>query len=183
MRSSTESTTTTACCRAPSGAPAGEYASQLGKTLPPVFSARGDLPEQLDQCLRRLRGTAECSGRLSETKLGLRQGPCRARGLGGETCPSSQLASAQVPMAAEHRISGHFRQLYAVQVPWQHTPVGRMADSLSRSASSSKRQPSARQTVEGGRVAASHSPALEASHARRALDCSAGQAPCVHACL
>ena len=44
----------------PKRCPAGEYASQLGKTLPPVFSARGDLPEQLDQCLRRLRGAAEC---------------------------------------------------------------------------------------------------------------------------
>ena len=89
-------------------------------------------------------------------QAGVKAGPCRARGLGGETCPSSHLASPQAPMAAEHRISGHFRQLYAVQVPWQHTPVGRMADSLSRSASSSKRQPSARQTDERGRVAASH---------------------------
>ena len=110
-------------------------------------------------------------------QAGVNAGQCRARGLDGETCPSSHLAPPQVPMAAEHRISGHFRQLYAVQVPWQHTPVGRMADSLSRSASSSKRQPSARQTDERGRVAASHSPAFSPKpplESRQALDCSAG---------
>jgi len=155
-RLSTEYTTTTAWSRAPGGAPGGEYASQLGKTLPPVFSARGDLPEQLDQCLRRLRGTAECSGRPNETKLGLRQGVCRARGLDGKGGPGRQGLSGQAQMAAEHRISPACKQLYAVLVQRQSAPLGCMPDSISRSAITSERQPSARQTDERGRVAASH---------------------------
>ena len=182
-RVSPDITTSTASCAAPSDVPSGEYVWRLGKALPPVVRARTDLQDQLDQCFTRLRGTEECSGKPNETKLGLRQGVCRARGLDGETCPSSHLAPLQAHMAAEHCISPACKQLYAVLVQRQSAPLGCMPDSISRSASTSERQPSARQTDERGRVAASHSPALEASASRLALDCSAGQAPCVHTCL
>ena len=99
----TEYTTSTACCRAKSGVPGGEYARQPEEPLPPTIPARKDLEDRLDQ-LPAPRGAA-CEGEAMLQRVNEGQDGTRGHLMYG-SCPGLH-ATQSSHLAPPHVQGGH----------------------------------------------------------------------------